>query len=248
MCLFRLTIEFWQMKYAEHIDLTSVRLSVRFCFGSDTFREGTQYDPMKRIITFFALSLYVALLIISVPPTTLADEAQDERAEVSGSVWVIPGLPEQLTIFEVKPDGSVTAGRWGFAGMEKEQIWIGTFRNGQLELRNQRLAESGPLVYPEYGRPTETITATIVDSRITGKYQYTARALNARDDRDFTGYCLNCFGYGPIVAVITIGALLLGGVIVFARRLRIKGERRCTHCRSIMPPGKKFCTLCGTRL
>ncbi len=212
---------------------------------------------MDRLIRSVALLIYVALLLISTPPTTTADDGQDERDAVSGSVWVIPSLPEQLTIFEIEPDGTVTAGRWGFAGMEREQIWTGTFRNGRLELTNQRLADA-PLIYPEYGPPSETITATIVDSQITGKYKHTVRAMNINDDRDFSGYCLNCFGYGPVVAVVTILGLLMGGTLVLVRRLikpaQARGgspalmERRCTHCLSIMPPGKIFCTSCGKRL
>lgn len=167
--------------------------------GHTPHRPGQAHDRMNRIIRFVALLIYVALLIIWTPPTTTADEGQDERAAVSGSVWIIPTLPEQLTIFEIKPDGTVKAGRWGFAGMAKESIWTGTFRNGRLELTNQRLAEA-PLIYPEYGPPSETITATIVDSQITGHYKYTGRALNAFDDREFTGYCLNCLAYGSAVA------------------------------------------------
>ena len=192
--------------------------------------------------------MYVALLLISAPTTTRADVGQDERTAVSGSVWVIPGLPEQLTIFEIKPDGTVKAGRWGYAGMEKEEIWIGTFRNGRLELKNENLAY--------WGVASETITATIVGSQITGKYKHTAPAINSYDDRDFSGYCLNCFGYGPVVAVFTILGLLMAGTVVLVLRKKpglavsvspTPIQRYCTKCSQIVPIGKIFCTNCGKR-
>ena len=91
---------------------------------------------MDRLIRSVALLIFVALLLISEPPTTRADVGQDERTAVSGSVWVLD-LPEQLTIFEVKPDGTVRAGRWGYAGMKEDlPNWTGTFRNGRLELKD----------------------------------------------------------------------------------------------------------------
>jgi hypothetical protein len=180
---------------------------------------------MTGILKFATLLLCIALLVISAPAQPTVAEVPDEGAALSGSVWIIPSLPEQLTIFEVRPDGSVEAGRWGFAGMAKDIIWTGTFRNGRLELKNQKLAEA-PLIYPEYGPPTETINATIAGSQITGHYNYTAKALNAYDDRDFSGYCLNCFGYGPPLAVITIGGLLVGGGIVLLRRRKKKRLRQ----------------------
>ena len=91
--------------------------------------------------------------------------------------------------------------------------WTGTFRNGRLELKDQDLADA-PLFYPEYGPPSATITATIAGSKMTGHYNYTVKAMNLYIDEDFTGYCLNCFGYAPVVAVFTILSLLTAGTIV----------------------------------
>src|SRR5712691_8983988 len=125
---------------------------------------------MSRISKFAALLLYVALLIIVAPPTTAADDEAEDREELAGSVWVIPDLFEFLSIFEVKPDGTVVAGRGGHFGIEKEIRWIGTYRNKQLELRNKRYAENASLPrYAEEGAgPSETLVALVDGSKMTG--------------------------------------------------------------------------------
>lgn len=107
---------------------------------------------MNRIIKF-ALLLLIVLLIMSAPPATAADDEATAREELAGSVWVIPDLFEMVSIFEVKPDGTVLAGRGGHFGMEKEIIWIGTYHNKQLELRNKRYVdeEREGLLPPEEG-------------------------------------------------------------------------------------------------
>ena len=173
----------------------------------------------------FSASLVFALLIIAAAPATaVADEAKD-RKELAGSFWIIPDLFEMLTIFEVRPDGSVIAGRGGHFGMEKEIIWVGTYRNKQLTLRNKEYLElerSGRLP-PEACCPSETLVAQINGSKMSGNYNLIVPYLRTNDKDTFTGYCVNCFGYTPAIGVIILGGLIAGGTTLL-RRSRKKKE------------------------
>lgn len=168
---------------------------------------------MNRIIKF-TFFLFVAFLLIAAPASTLADKGEDERATLAGSVWILAGQFEVLSIFEVRSDGTVLAGHGGHFGIEKEIKWIGTYRNGQLELRNKQFEEERARGIPS---PSETLSARIDGSKMTGHYSLVSPLLHTNDQDDFTGYCVNCFGYGPVIGIVTIGTVIIGGVIVILR-------------------------------
>jgi hypothetical protein len=172
---------------------------------------------MIRIRRFSLWLLYASLSMAACAPAA-ADEASD-RKELVGSFWVIPDNFDILTIFEVKPDGSVIAGRGGVFGMEKEVRWIGSYRNKELILRNKRFIEEG-------GAASETMVARIDGSKMTGRYNLVVPVLGTNDKSDFTGYCANCFGYVPAIGVITLGGLIAGGTILRRRARKRKGPEQ----------------------
>jgi LPXTG-motif cell wall-anchored protein len=75
---------------------------------------------------------------------------------------------------------------------------------------------------------------------MTGRYNLVVPILKTNDKYDFTGYCLNCFGYGPPIALITIGGILVGGGIVVLRRRKKKGSNKDSD--------KDEDQSCGTRM
>ena len=162
---------------------------------------------------FAIVTLTVAMCILSAVPLFAAEE---DAEDLEGTVWLIPGQFEILTIFKVKPDNTIEAGRWD----EKEIKWVGTYKNKRLELQNPYYAGSG-----EY----ERIEVTVDGSSMTGHHRY--KVYTDKSDDPITGYCLNCWVDWTTFGLIGAGGIVLIGGVTLLRRWKKK--------RRAKPAGKK---------
>lgn len=133
--------------------------------------------------------------------------AQEEAEDLEGTVWLIPNQVEMLSIFKVKPDNTVEAGRLG----DSEIRWVGTYKNKRLELQNPYYAGSG-----EY----ERIEVTVDGSSMTGHHRY--KVYTDKSDDPITGYCLNCWMDWTTFGLIGAGGVVLIGSVILLRRWKKK--------------------------
>ena len=149
-------------------------------------------------LAFVGMFFWLAPLVVS---------AEEEAEDLEGTVWLIPNQFELLSIFEVKPDNTVEAGRLG----DSKIRWVGTYKNKRLELQNSYYAGSG-----EY----EQIEATVDGSSMTGHHRY--KVYTDKSDDPITGYCLNCWVDWTTFGLIGAGGVVLIGGVTLLRRWKKK--------------------------
>ena len=164
--------------------------------------------------TSTAIALFAVGILFLFPPQVFS--AEDEAEGLEGTVWLIPNQLEMLSIFKVKLDNTVEAGRLG----DNEIRWVGTYKNKRLELQNPYYAGTS-----EY----ERIEVTVDGSSMTGYHRY--KVYTDKLDDPITGYCLNCWVDWTTFGLIGAGGVALLGGVTLLRRWKKK--------RSAKPAGKK---------
>lgn len=154
--------------------------------------------------------------------------AEDDEAEdLEGTVWLIPSQFEMLSIFKVKPDNKVEAGRPG----DSEIRWVGTYKNKRLELQNPYYMDSS--ADPVFRGNYERIEVTVDGSSMTGYHRY--KIYTDKSDEPITGYCLNCWVDWTTFGLVGLGGIVLTGGGVWLKRLLKKRHEK--------PAGEKSAPL-----